>query len=303
VTGVAQHDDANFGTKYTARGNATSISQWVSGSSYLTTNYTYDTTGQVSTQSDPAGNVTKYSYKDSFFTDSGNDTTPTSYAPASPTNAYVTSVTDAIGTQTTGYYWGSGKTAIATDYNQVPATSITSHYQDGLDRQTEEIDPIGWSLAAYSSANQSDTYTAVGDVSPSATCVSCQHTQSILDSWGRTSSQILVNNPIGPVEVDSTYDSGGRLYTQSHPYSGSGDPNNVVETFGYDPLDRQTSTLHPDKESQHADYGPNVVNYQGTTTQQGPASVYGYGYPQISQDESGNSRQQWLDGFGPSVRA
>ncbi len=98
--------------------------------------------------------------------------------------------------------------------------------------------------------------------------------------------------------MDSTYDSGGRLQTQSHPYSGSGDPNNVVETFGYDPLDRQTSTLHPDKESQHADYGPNVVNYQGTTTQQGPASVYGYGYPQISQDESGNSRQQWLDGFG-----
>lgn len=45
-------------------------------------------------------------------------------------------------------------------------------------------------------------------------------------------------------------------------------------------------------------YGPNVTNLQGTTTQQGSTTTYGYGYPQVSQDESGNDRQQWLDGFG-----
>ncbi len=141
-------------------------------------------------------------------------------------------------------------------------------------------------------------YTAVEDTSPSTSCVSCQHTQANLDSWGRTASQILVNNPIGPVEVDSSYDTDGRLYTQSHPYSGSGDPNNVFETFSYDALDRQISTKHPDGQAQQVFFGPNVVNVGGLTSQQGLASTYGYGYPQVSEDESDNLRQQWLDGFG-----
>jgi RHS repeat-associated protein len=141
-------------------------------------------------------------------------------------------------------------------------------------------------------------YTAVGDTSPSTGCVSCQHTQANLDSWGRTASQILVNNPIGPVEVDSSYDSVGRLYTQSHPYSGSGDPNHVLETFSYDALDRQISTTHPDNQVQQVAFGPNVGSHGGLTSQQGVASTYGYGYPQVSEDESGNKRQQWVDGFG-----
>ena len=295
ITGVAQHDDANFGAGNTARGNPTSISRWVSGSTYLTTSYTYDTTGQVLSATDPAGNLTTYNYADKFFTDSGNDTAPASYTPSQPTNAYLTSVTDPIGTYTEGYYFGSGTEAITWDYNNQP---VSSHYQDGLDRKTEEIAPIGWSLANYSSATQSDMYTAVGDTSPSTGCVSCQHSQTNLDSWGRTASQILVNNPIGPVEVDSSYDTNGRLYTQSHPYSGSGDPNHVLETIGYDALDRQISTMHPDGQSQQVFSGPNVVNVGGLTSQQGVASTYGYGYPQVSEDESGYMRQQWLDGFG-----
>ena len=300
ISGIAQHDDANFGTGYTTRGNLTSVSRWVSGSSYLTTSYTYDTTGQVLKETDPAGNPTTYGYADSFFTDGGNDTTPSAYTPPQSTNAYRTSVTDAIGTQTVGYYWGSGKVAIATDYNSV---SNYSHYQDGLDRQTEEIDSVGWKLATYSSATQSDMYTAVGDTSPSTSCSSCQHTQAILDSWGRTASQILVNNPIGQVNIDSTYDLESRLATQTHPYSGSSDPNHVVETFGYDALGHQLSTSHPDGQAQRVAFGVNIKGLGGVLSQLGSASTYGYGYPQISEDEATHQRQQWVDGFGRIIEA
>lgn len=295
ITGIVQHDDSNFGAAYTTRGNPTSISHWVSGSTYLATSYTYDTTGQVLTQTDPAGNVTTNHYTDNFFTDGGNNTTPASYTPTQQTNAYLTSVTDSVGTQTMGYYWGSGKAAIATDYNQ---QSIYSHYQDNLDRQTEEIDPIGWKLGTYSSAAQSDMYSAVADTSPSAGCVSCQHTEALLDSWGRTASQILVNNPIGQVNVDSTYDSAGRVLTQSHPYSGSGDPNHVFETFGYDAINRSISTAHPDGQLSYAAYGANVTALGGMTAQNGSTATYGYGYPQIAQDETTKQRQEWIDGFG-----
>src|SRR5579859_2251305 len=55
LSGIAQHDDPNFGAGYTTgRGNVTSSSHWVSGTTYLTTSYTYDTTGQVLSQTDPA---------------------------------------------------------------------------------------------------------------------------------------------------------------------------------------------------------------------------------------------------------
>jgi RHS repeat-associated protein len=300
ITGIAQHDDSNFGVGYTTRGNVTSTSQWVSGSSYLTTSYTYDTTGQVLTVTNPALNDTHYSYGDNFFTDGGNGTTPSAYTPSQPTNAYPTSVTDAIGTQTIGYYWGSGKAAITTDYN---SQSTYSHYQDGLDRPTEEIDPFGWELATYPSATESDVYTAVGDTSPSPGCNSCQHTQTNLDTWGRAASQILVNNPPGQINVDSTYDLEGRLLTQSHPYSGSSDPNHVFETFGYDALGRQLSTTHPDGQVQQVAFGARVGGLGGVTSQQGSTATYGYGYPQISLDESGHQRQQWTDGFGRIIEA
>jgi hypothetical protein len=41
-----------------------------------------------------------------------------------------------------------------------------------------------------------------------------------------------VNNPIGQVNLDSTYDDAGQLASQSHPYSGTSDPNHVFETSG-----------------------------------------------------------------------
>ena len=308
ISGIAQHDDTNFGSGNLYRGNPTSISKWVSSSiNPITTSYNYDTTGQVLSATDPANNTTYFCYGSSigictagenFVTDTGNGNTPSPYTPAHPTNAYPISVTDAVGTQTASYYWGSGKTAVFTDYN---SHSTTSHYADGLNRQTEEIDPIGWSLATYSSATQSDMYTAVADTSPSAGCSSCQHTQTILNSWGQTVKSLLVNPPpscSASTEVDSTYDAVGRLWTQTHPYCGSGDPNNVVETFFYDALDRQTSVVHPDNEGTQVAFGANVGTLAGLTSQQGSPSTYGYGYPQVTQDESGNLRQQWLDGFG-----
>jgi len=66
VSGASQHDDAKFGNAYVTRGNPTRISRWVSGSTYIDTIYTYDTTGQVLTETDPKGNVIAYGYADRF---------------------------------------------------------------------------------------------------------------------------------------------------------------------------------------------------------------------------------------------
>jgi hypothetical protein len=234
VTGAVNHDDTNFGSSYTTRGNATRISKLVSGSSVLTTAISYDTTGQVVKVLDPNQNATSYSYTDVFYSDNGSNP-PATYAPSKKTNAYVTTVTDPVGSSSAGYYYGSGHIAVASDYDAVPTYS---HYvnpvtllPDPFDRLTEANYPIGWLLNAYGvptgGQTEIDSYAAVGDTgaSGSASCTLCTHTQALLDSLGRAVTGNLVNNPAGEVTVTSVYDGLNRVYSSSHPYMGSSDPN------------------------------------------------------------------------------
>jgi RHS repeat-associated protein len=163
--------------------------------------------------------------------------------------------------------------------------------------------PRSQATVTFTSATQADMYTAVGDTSPSTGCSSCQHSQELLDGWGRATSSIFVNNPIGQVNLDSTYDDAGQLASQSHPYSGTSDPNHVFETSGYDALGRQISIAHPDSQLVQAAFGAMIGGLGGVTAQQGSVSTYGYGYPQISEDESGHQHQGWTDGFGRIIEA
>ena len=299
ATGMANHDDANFGVGFTARGNPTKASHWVSGSSFLQGQMSYDMTGQVVQDVDPALNVTTYSYADNFYTDSGSGgvgTPPAAYVPGHPTNAYVTSISDVLGTESAGYFFGDGKPAFTKDYN---GEKTTHHYLDSMDRDTETDFPIGWTLATYTSANQLDSYLGVGDVSPSASCASCRHMQHQMDSYGRVKSETLVNNPNGtssptaPSEIDHSFDSLGRIQAVSHPHAGPADPNNVMESYTYDGLDRTIQITHPDGAHSVVMYGASVAG----VTQQGSTSVYGYGYPVERVDESGKQRLEWVDGF------
>jgi RHS repeat-associated protein len=295
---VVNHDDTNFGPSFTARGNPTQISRWVSGSTYLNWYLSYDVTGQVLQSEDPKSNITTYSYADVYYSDNGGNP-PQAYTTANPTNAYVTSVTDAIGVTSTGYYYGSGQLALATDYN---AQTTYSHYLDPFDRPTETVYPIGWSLNTYTSPTQADSYAAVGDMTPSTSCVSCTHTQALADTLGRVITQSLVNNPAGQSYVNTTYDELNRVSTASHPNFGSTDPNDVYETAHYDGLSRSLGVTHPDNESTLALYGSNVATVWGApTSQQGSSATYGLGFPVMSVDEAGRPRQEWLDGFGKVI--
>jgi len=297
VTGVVNHDDTNFGSGYTQRGNPTLIQSWVSGSTYLATQYCYDATGQVLKAVDPAGNPTTYSYADNFFNETGASSM-SSYTPPAPTNAYPKTITVGGLTTTFGYYFGSGRQAVFTDPNSITTSDF---YSDPFDRPTQTVFPIGWSLANYTSATQSDTYAPAADTVASISCTSCRHNQVNLDTWGRKVNQKLVNAPGGAINVDTTYDSTGRVQSVTHAYVNTSDPSHVFETFAYDGADRRIAVTHPDNQSAQAFYGP-LVNGPGggggLSTQQGSPFVYGYGYPVLSVDEAGKPRQQWLDGFG-----
>jgi RHS repeat-associated protein len=292
VTGASNHDDANFGTANTTRGNPTVISTWVSGSLYWGDILQYDMTGQVYQHTDTAGYSTGYTYTDKFFVDNGTSSLGT-FSPIQFTNAYVTQITLPLtGALNFGYYYGSGKQAFASDQN---GTTTYSHYMDSLDRATGTVYPIGWGLRTYTGATESDLYTAVGDISSSAGCSSCQHVETSLDSWGRQNSQQLVNYPGSAVNVNTYYDPNGRVEAVSHPFTGTA---GVSESYAYDGLDRVSSNSHPDGQSTQAVYGAAVGSSGALSSQQGSPSKYGYGYPVLMFDEAGKQKEEWIDGFG-----
>lgn len=304
VTGMSNHDDSAFGVSYTTRGNPTQIQHWVSGTNFLTTLLSYDTTGNVTKRTDPAGNVLTYGYTDAFYNDSGTNP-PQTYTPTTPTNAYVTSVTlPSVGganfKESFGYYFGSGKKAVSTDLNN---QHTYSHYFDSMDRPTETDLPSGWDKTVYTAATQADVYVGIGDAVPSVQCTSCEHTQVMLDSSGRHSLRTVENNPLGAVNRATTYDSSGRVQSVSHNYTTPSDPNHVFDNVSYDGLDRIIKITHPDGSSTQTLYGTSVSSGGGATSQLCSTSIFGVGYPILTVDEAGKKRQVWKDGFERVIEA
>jgi YD repeat-containing protein len=309
VNGTSNHDDSNYGTGFTARCNPTSIARLVSGTTYLTNSLTYDTTGQILTSMDPAGNQTGFSYADSFYKDIGDGSQPQSYSPANPTNAYLTQITSAAvaaGNLLTkiGYYWGTGKMALTTDPNNQTGTS---HFYDSLDRRTSSQLPNGgWTGLNYASSDkQVDSYIGITTAfaTPWTSCSSCRHNRVSLDSQGRLLHSYLMSDPDGQTEVDAAYDANGRTQSFSNPYRSTSDPTYGLETPSYDGVDRVTQIKHADSNIAKTYYGASVGNNGGASSQLCSSSTYGLGYPTLFVDEIGNKRQTWTDGLGRTIEA
>ena len=296
ATGAVNHDDTNYGTSYTTRGNLTQVQKWISGTSYLTSSFVYDTTGQVVSATDPAGNTTTLGYADSFYNDAS---TSTNYTPSSSTHAYLTQVTQpTVGSNSFvshfSYYYGTGQIARATDVN---GQVSNAHYLDPFSRPTSSVPSVGWSLTSYTSATQVDSYTAVSDTTPSTSCTGCIHSRVDLDTLGRPHLSRVMNNPDGVTDAQTNYDSNGRAYNVTAPYFSTGSAT-AADTTAFDGLDRPTSVTHADGSSSYAYYGPAATTAGGNGTQQCATSTCGYGYPVLSVDEAGKVHETWTDGFG-----
>lgn len=296
ATNFTQHDDTNFGTSNTARGIPTNISTLVTGTTFLpTATLSYDTTGNLIKSIDSNSNATQFSYTDCFANDNGSNP-PSSISPAA-TNAYPTTTTLPVsGTLKACYYYGSGKTAYTKDQN---SATTYHHFQDFEDRETTEYLPIGWQLNKYTSATQIDTYLGIQDASPSITCTSCRHDQTLGDNLGRTIDQILVSDPDGQTTVKTDYDANGRVLDTSHPYRSTSDSTYGFETASYDGLDRPTQVTHQDGTVKKIYYGRYVTAAGGLLTQ--TCGSCGLGYPTLTVDEAGKTRQVWTDAFGKTV--
>jgi RHS repeat-associated protein len=307
ATGIVQHDDTNYGSGFTARGNLTQVKRYTGSSSYLPTEtMTYDITGQMRTATDAYGNVSTFTYSDSFYTDTGDGSSPSAYYPSVSTNAFLTSVTLATSTSvaettTDGYYWGTGQLAKSVDPN---SQATFFHYYDSMDRPTSVSYPdSSWTKSAYASTEtQIDTGASITSATPTTSCTgnACRQDETKLDGLARVIHQSLVNAPPGTSTVDTTYDADGRVATVSNPHLSGGSPTDGTETYGYDGLDRPSQITRTDGSGSvaHTYFGSDVtVSPHGGRSSQ-ICSGYGVGFPVLTSDEAGNLTQRWTDGFG-----
>src|SRR5579864_6266176 len=310
IAGVTHHDDTNFGTANTVRGNVTQVKRWVSGTASLSTGMTYDTTGQRLTLTNPRGHTHTYSYADVFFKDAASPPAnpPASFNPGVTTNAFVTKITvnetQGSGTLQYRYYFNTGKRVFEADLN---LARIYHHYLDSLDRETHTYDRLlinntrGWTLNVYTSATQTDTYRGITDTTVSAGCVSCRHDQRTLDTFGHAINSTLANDPGGAVKTDTTFDGNDRPHTQSNPYRSTSDSTYGLETSAYDGLDRPISQTHADNIVASTFYGTAVASNGGAASQLCSTTTYGFGFPVLTVDEAGKKQQKWVNAFGSII--
>ena len=275
ASGATQHD-STYATTYTIRGNLTATQRWRNtDGATLTTRNQYDDSGNIVSTTDPKGNVTSFSFADSW----GNG----SCAPGSGhAAAYLTSTTDALqGVTSHTYNSCSGTVASTTDVN----SQVTSSSYDSMGRVTQTLYPLNASgqretiSAAYNESSLPLSITTTTAITASQN----KTTTLVLDGLGRGTQSQLNSDPKGTVYVDTTYDSLGRKSTVSNPYRSPSlgtDPPAGVTTSVYDALNRVTQTIPQD----------------GSSTANNVATVYS-GNSTTVTDEAGNQRRSFVDGL------
>ena len=267
---------------YDSKGNLTQTS--VSGSDVATMSTIYtplDSYGRPTQVQDPRGNITSYSYSDSWY-----DAT---CAPSSDSKAYLTSVTNAAN-QITTYKYDSctGELGSVTD----PNNQTTSFSFDTMGRNTRVDYPDhGWVQNAFTDVAPLSIQTTKTQ-SPNPNVVD----NVVLDGLARPSRSQLSSDPAGADTTDTKYDALGRLESVSNPYR-SGDT--VVATqYGYDALGRKTIQTQPDGNTLHWCYNGIVDPQNPQSNCRTNLSSFSSGSWVDSADEASNNWQRVSDAAG-----
>lgn len=295
---ATSHDDGNYGTTTTARGNLTSITRCSAPAANCTSGpkvtYTYDTTGQPVSMTDACGNGICDDVSGTTHTTTFSFADSPSRGSMGNSNAYLTNITNAIGqARTFKYDYNVGYLTSATDENN----HTTSYaYGDVLNRPTEVDFPDGGKTTySYDDANRNITTSKLLDSSGSAVVSVTQR-----DGMFHPTLTQLASDSLGADIVHTTYDGEGRVRTVSNPYRGSEGP---VTTSYYDALGRKVQVKEQD--------GTSVLQWCYDGVASALTSNTSVGYCNSSQlgsantgtwvdstDEKGNHWQRAYDFFG-----
>jgi len=214
----------------TYRGNPTTVSRYLNlPAAWLTTTSTFFDTGMPNVITDPNGNPATYAYSSTYV------------------GALPTGVTNALNQTTTfAYDFNTGLLTSTTDPNNLTA----SNTYDEMERVTLGTSADGGRVSyTYSDTPPSPSVNI--SITANSSGVPVTGTE-IVDGLGRLQRKELTSDPSGTDYTDYTYDTSGRLYTVSNPYRGTSP--NLVTTYNYDALSRNTTTTEADGSTQQLQY-------------------------------------------------
>ena len=267
---ATQHDDPDYGKSFiNNRGNVTTKTRKCFGCTDAVTTYTYDMTGQVLSRTDPcavtgtcsdmsgANHTTTFSYTDNY----SSGTAP------GATNAYLTTITDALGHATTfAYGYNDGQLTSSTDANG----SITNYKyntpptgcSDGLDRLSEIDYPdtgkttYCYNDAAFSASTPSPSITTTKTITSGLN----ETTTVAFDGMGHAVQSILSSDPDGSTSVETQYTGMGNVHKQSNPHRASASSTDGTTTTTYDGMGRIIGLTRPDGSDVDTSYSGNCVS-------------------------------------------
>lgn len=284
------HDEPNFGVgSIVGRGNLTTKIERESTGPSPTTTYTYDETGQITSTTDPNGNVTQYSYVDQFLsTNTGVYATTGGSPPAGyVTNAYLTSITRPSTTtkhiENFTYGYNDGEVTTSTDEN-TPANTTIYRYNDLLGRLNETDYPDqGQATLTFNDAAPSPSVQTTKKQTATTNIVSV----ATMDGLGHV-VQTQRNAPEGPITSETTYTGTGWVNTRTNAHRSTTSSTDGTTTYSYDALGRTLSVKQPDGSTVKTAYAtsclPNTNAYGATAT-----------------DEAGKARTTCTDALGRLV--
>jgi RHS repeat-associated protein len=215
TSGVAMHAAISG-----PRGNLTSVARWrnLPSDAMLTTTNWYDDTGNLIQTEDPGGHYASFHYDD-VRNACGSASNP------SNTNAFMTLAVNHLGQQSrTNYYPCTGQVASVRDPNDLAnGRSGTTQTYDSMLRPVTTTRPDGGTTSnTYYIPGSPWTNAVINQqVAINSTTNTSQYT--MLDGYGRTQRVVSANGESAPWDqVDTTYDSMGRVSFVSYPYQGSG---------------------------------------------------------------------------------
>ncbi len=246
-----------------ARGNLTSVHQWIGNGSALTTTYSYDSAGAQLSSTDRSGATTTYGYEstDTWVASTTLPATPSGVGLGSAAQwdfntGLMTSSTDANGVWTQN------------TYNSVQRPTEIDTYDSGgaqVGKTTYTYTPTQISTHAF---QNSGTYA---------------DTETLFDGYWRVSRVAVANGQSGNpwYQQDTCYGWNGKVSFQSYKYQGTGFGMSKVcsgsgDSYTYDALGRTTKVAHADGTSFNSVYGGRAMH---------------------STDENGISRIVQLDGL------
>jgi RHS repeat-associated protein len=256
ISGAPQHDDSGHGCTFTARANVTSITTYtdpVTPGGAITKNFTYDSLGNLRTaqlnccqnKSWSFSNTTSYAYPDSVTSGTSSPQLTTSYTYDPHTGLVLTS-RDGNNLTTTLTYDSLGRT-LSSQTGSLPATTYTY------------IDSGTWSVKVCAPVQ--------------GTNVACQ--KSILDNQGRTvTTQVLDGNGTLYSATDTQYDSFGRAFKNSNPYTTSA---SYWTQIYFDALNRVYKTTLPGNSAATISFADNTATYTDPALKQRKAVINGLG--------------------------